>query len=512
MITRLKISGFKNLVDVDIHLGPFTCIAGPNAVGKSNLFDAIRFLSLTASHTLLEAAMLVRNEDARQGDVRGLFHRVADATDERMRFEVEMIVPRKAQDDLGQPALATANFLRYTLELRYRGEQGNEDFGRSPIEILREELVHIPVSQQGSSLPFHPASSWRKTAIETKHRSAPFISTGGEGATRVISLHQDGGSRGRAVKNPASQPRTVLSVVNADEGPTAVCAKRELESWVQLQLEPTELRKSDSMRAPFHLTAAGGNLPATLYRLAHSGAMSSGGAGADVTREAVYARVANRLKDLIEDVTAVGVERDEKRELLTLQVTGRDGTIHPARSLSDGTLRFLALAVMELDPVIQGVICIEEPENGISPARIPAMLELLRDIATDETDAVDADNPLRQVIINTHAPAVVLVVQDAALLMAESREAMQGAARFNKVVFSHFDGTWRDACDEQARVVTKGSLLAYLNPVPRADDGLDSFYAGIGRKTLSPPKSKECRVVDRDDLQPLLLHVAESRP
>ena len=53
MITRLKVSGFKNLVYVDIHLGPFTCIAGLNGVGKSNLFDAIRFLSSSASMTLV---------------------------------------------------------------------------------------------------------------------------------------------------------------------------------------------------------------------------------------------------------------------------------------------------------------------------------------------------------------------------------------------------------------------------------------------------------------------------
>jgi len=49
MLTRLKISNFKNLVDVDIHFGTFTCIAGANGVGKSNLFDAIKFLSLLAA-------------------------------------------------------------------------------------------------------------------------------------------------------------------------------------------------------------------------------------------------------------------------------------------------------------------------------------------------------------------------------------------------------------------------------------------------------------------------------
>ena len=49
MLTRLKVSGFKNLVGVDVRFGPFTCIAGANGIGKSNLFDAIAFLGALAS-------------------------------------------------------------------------------------------------------------------------------------------------------------------------------------------------------------------------------------------------------------------------------------------------------------------------------------------------------------------------------------------------------------------------------------------------------------------------------
>ena len=67
MLTRLKVTGFKNLVDVDVHFGPFTCIAGQNGVGKSNLFDAIRFLSALADKTFLDAAKSVRDEGERSG-------------------------------------------------------------------------------------------------------------------------------------------------------------------------------------------------------------------------------------------------------------------------------------------------------------------------------------------------------------------------------------------------------------------------------------------------------------
>ena len=41
MLTRLEVHGFKNLLDFELDLGPFNCIAGPNGVGKSNVFDAI---------------------------------------------------------------------------------------------------------------------------------------------------------------------------------------------------------------------------------------------------------------------------------------------------------------------------------------------------------------------------------------------------------------------------------------------------------------------------------------
>src|SRR6267142_2184118 len=100
MLTRLKVTGFKNLVDVDIRFGPFTCIAGVNGVGKSNLFDAIRFLSALADRPFLEAAKCVRDEDGKTGDVRSLFHRVENIPDAEMAFEAEMIIPEKGYDDL----------------------------------------------------------------------------------------------------------------------------------------------------------------------------------------------------------------------------------------------------------------------------------------------------------------------------------------------------------------------------------------------------------------------------
>jgi predicted ATPase/antitoxin (DNA-binding transcriptional repressor) of toxin-antitoxin stability system len=508
MLTRLKVNGFKNLVEVDVRFGPFTCIAGANGVGKSNLFDAIRFLSALADEPLIEAAKSVR--EGRTADVHNLFHRVGVHYDDRMSFEAEMIVPAEGEDDLGQKAKARITFLRYTLELVRRRDDSHLSLGG--LEIEKEELVHINLTDATKHLLFPHKPVWRQSALKGR-RTAAFLSTELESGTeggpqRVIKVHQDGGGGMPASRRAANLPRTVLSASNAAENQTVLLARREMQSWRLLQLEPSALRESDEFTAPTRLGTNGSHLAATLYRLARASR------SAESDEAWIYAQVADRLSDLIQDVREVGIDRDERRELLTLQVRGRDGTAHPARALSDGTLRFLALAVIELDPAAQGVLCLEEPENGIHPERIPAMLRLLQDIATDTDEAIGPNNPLRQVIINTHSPAVVSEVPDDSLIVAELKETVRPDdesiktlprnQRFQRVRFGCLEGTWRQKNvedGEEVNVVAKGKLLAYLNPISGPEHELDrNGHEMSGSK----PSTKTRRVVDRPDLQPLL--------
>ena len=491
MLTRLQVSGFKNLVDVDVRFGPFTCVVGPNGAGKSNLFDAIRFLHALAGHTLMEAAASVRDQDSRNADVRSLFHHAAGRHAGRMSFAAEMVVPARAVDDLGQEAKASITFLRYSLELAYR------DTGDSPtpgsLEITKEELVHIPQGVAGKHLLFpHRAKDWRRSVVRGQRRFPFFISTEEDGGHRVIKLHQDGGSSGRPLRRSATNlPRTVLSVANAAESPTVVVARREMEAWRMLQLEPSSLRRPDEFSAPTRLGTDGSHLAATLYRLARHAGLHGHDTSAEENTTRTCSQIAIRLSELIDDVRDISIDRDEKRELLTLYAQDGEGTRHPARALSDGTLRFLALAVLEMDPETQGVLCLEEPENGIHPARIPAILQLLRDIAVDASEPAGPENPLRQVIVNTHSPAVFQEVPDDSVVFVKTQEAMDAQKHlFRKAQFYCLSDTWRSEADGELSVVPRGDLLAYLNPVLR----------DVPREATV----KERRVVDREDLMPFM--------
>ncbi|NER19501.1 MAG: AAA family ATPase [Symploca sp. SIO1C2] len=506
MLTRLKVSGFKNLVDVDVRFGAFTCVAGANGVGKSNLFDAIRFLSALADLPLIEAALSVRDEGGRTGDIRSLFHRVGNEYDPKMFFTAEMIVPAEGVDDLGQTAQASITFLRYSLELAYREDDSIRSLGS--LELLKEELVHIKLGEAPKQLLFpHKAKTWRKSAVKGQRRAPFFISTAGEGTNRIIKLHQDGGISGRALARSAVDlPRTVLSVTNAAESPTALLARREMQSWQLLQLEPSSLRQPDPFTATPQLGTDGSHLPGTLYHLARLKKKQEMNRQSEAEVETqVYAQVAGRLAELLDDVDEVEIDRDDRRELLTLMVKTRDGTIHPARSLSDGTMRFLALAVLELDPEAQGLLCLEEPENGIHPERIPKILRLLQDIATDVEEPVERDNPLRQVVVNTHSPAVVQQVPEDSLLVAELKEEkMDSGQRFKRVCFSCLSDTWRHKAPEGISSVSMGKLLAYLNPVLTEESETDSNRNWEASQSSQRTQPKKRRVVDREDIQPLI--------
>ena len=184
--------------------------------------------------------------------------------------------------------------------------------------------------------------------------------------------------------------------------------------------------------------------------------------------DGICSQIAIRLSELIDDVRDIDIDRDEKRELLTLYAQDAEGTRYPARALSDGTLRFLALAVLEMDPEMEGVLCLEEPENGIHPARIPAILRLLRDIAVDTSEPAGPENPLRQVIVNTHSPAVFQEVPDDSVVFVKTQEAMDRQKHlYRKARFYCLSDTWRAKAGGELNVVPRGDLLAYLNPVLR---------------------------------------------
>jgi predicted ATPase len=468
MLTRLEVDGFKNLIGLRVDFGAFTCIAGENGTGKSNVFDAIHFLSLLADRSLLDAAQEVRGiHGERTGDPRDLFWNGYAAEHPQVRLAAEMIVPSEVEDDFGRPAKPSITFLRYELSLGYQPPGGAEKIGR--LTLLEESLGHINLSDAPRRLRFpHSATRFRKAVLRGHRSGKAFISTIIESGQPIIRIHQDGGSRGQPKPSAAYRaPATVVSTVTGADDPTILAARREMQSWRRLALEPSALRTSDRYVDPRVMDTNGRHLPATLFRVALSD--TSGGPNG------VYARVSGRLADLAGvRVRSLRVQEDDTRELLTIQLQESSGLELPARSLSEGTLRFLALCVLLEDPTVTGLLCMEEPENGVHPANLRAMVRLVEDLAVDTADAPGLDNPFRQVIVNTHSPGIVQLVNPADLLFADTAlRATPDGTRAHALRVRPMSDTWRAKQPDEIPV-TKLDILPYLTTPPGVQTRLES--------------------------------------
>lgn len=444
MLTRLRINGFKNLKDVDLRFGLFNCIAGSNGVGKSNLFDAICFLADLASMPIIHAATRVRGANGQLTDLKSLFAIGDDGKPLPMEFLIESIVPRQIEDDFERSGIPTATYLEYGLVL-HLAQEDDSALARDPIYIQKETLRAKRKKEAEHELGFTKSPEFIKQFIvDPNKRTSPFIETIDESGNKIIRLWGEGGRGGQPPKIPAKKsPQTVLAGVNAISHPTVLAMKREMQSWKLLQLEPTALRKPDEFGSDAKVTANGEHLAAALHRTG------------------LYADVAASLSELISGIDSVSVDSNDIRKLRTLCVE-MHGQRFSAGALSDGTLRFLALAVMASDPDAFGVICMEEPENGIHPLRIPQIVQLVKQLSdTESLTSNDWDhlNRLRQVIINTHSPLVVAELDTDELIMADAYYF----GGIQLVRFKPIFQTWRGKSLEVKDCVSKGQVIAYLD-------------------------------------------------
>lgn len=394
MITHIEIDGFKSFHQFAIDLHPFQVFIGPNGAGKSNLFDAITLLSHVAGdNTLIDAFRKGR------GEIGELFTLLPDGTRVReMIFAVEMLIAREIQDNSGVKAEVSATRLRYELAIEQRNEDGFER-----LYIKHESLRSIAGDddQWVRQIPNHLRKDWI-----VRSRRAPYISTNLEG--RLIYLHQDGRSGAKRETPLGFIERSILSQVNNAEYPTAWAARQEMLNWQFLQLDPVALRTPSNVYSnSIRLSADGSNLAAVLYRL---------------SRENEYALtdISRDMANLVSGILDITVKPIPERSVYAIEAHMTDNNNYSSRVLSDGTLRLLTLVTLKNDPHYFGVLCLEEPENGVHPFRLKLIVELLQQLATNFRDEQEDIYP-RQVLINTHSPSLLPYVGNVNVLFSDMR-------------------------------------------------------------------------------------------
>lgn len=107
-----------------------------------------------------------------------------------------------------------------------------------------------------------------------------------------------------------------------------------------------------------------------------------------------FRAVGRALHAAIPQVDGVDVDLDTRRGILDVQIC-QDRRLLSSRSISEGTLRLLALCAIAANPWPGRLVAFEEPENGVHPRRIGVVADLLTSLARKGRT---------QVVVSTHSP------------------------------------------------------------------------------------------------------------
>jgi len=132
------------------------------------------------------------------------------------------------------------------------------------------------------------------------------------------------------------------------------------------------LRRTADLRDSGYLFADGGNLPAYLFRLKRD-------------ERRAYDRVLSavrRIAPFFDDFVLRPLDENDSIVPLRWRSRESDEEFHVGY-LSDGTLRFIALAAVLLQPKPPHTIVIDEPELGLHPAAISEFVEMMLDRSAD---------------------------------------------------------------------------------------------------------------------------------
>ena len=356
MITSLRLVNFKNFADETLRVGPFTLLVGANASGKSNIRDAFRFLhGIGRGYTLAE---IIGGKFGAGGYMEWAGIRGAPNEVIRFRHEGLSVAVDAKMGDRG---------LSYILAAEYN------DFRSGGFKVTYEEL------KDGTKTVYSGRGLAETIWVES------------------VELLDRGDTVGQPFKSeqPALLQETAMFGEKRLIQDEPIRTMRSTLAGIRfLDLDSDRMRES-SFPGQAILGDRGENLPAVLEAIC-----------ADLERKSVLTSWLRELTPM--DVRDFKFPRDPSGRV-HLQIVERNGRKVSAYSASDGTLRFLGLLAALLGSGDGGLYFFEEIDNGIHPARLSLLIDLL------ERQTAKGDV---QVVATTHSPGLLDLVNDRTLRSA----------------------------------------------------------------------------------------------
>lgn len=376
MIRRIQALNYRCLRYVDVSLDRFHVLIGPNASGKSTLFDAIAFLGDLVRDGLEKA---VGKRTANFQDL------VWGRPERDMGFQlaVELEVPEELRERL--PSERDFRIFRYEVAIEQLGgatriasERGLLMPSHKRQRTMQRTLFPDPPTPPSAILVGGGRPGRRtvlsKSATGTDNFSIETATKAGKGWVTTIAFGPHRSTLGNLPESP-------------EKFPMATFVKRKLEQGVKpVFLDSGAMRRASPPEYGTNgFKVDGSNLPWVIKRLQDHHPT-------DFTEWLGHVRTV--LSDL-QDIRVIDRPEDRHAYLLLQYDTGVEV---PSWIASDGTMRLLALTLLAYLPDNREIYLLEEPENGVHPLAV----EGIRDSLSSAYDA--------QVLVSTHSPTLLALV------------------------------------------------------------------------------------------------------
>lgn len=353
MLTSLRLRNFKSFADAQAPFGPLTLLVGANASGKSNVLEALRVLKgLVAGKLSLE--QVLQGATGWPG-IRGGIREVVRSGGSDNVFTIDSVW----KFDLENTAY------EYSLECM-----------AAPRPLMHRELLR----RSGCETPVLEAH-----VVDKGHARRVEVSVDGK-VSRVLGAAEESwvGSVLALLSNFRSVMSSLFPILQEMKPSHDMDALlKRLGELMLVDVQPSMMRDYVPMETP-GMQENGANLSAVLWYLCQD---------AEQKRELV-----GWLSELCApELADIDFSTTDEGEVM-LRLIEKDGTRVSARSLSDGTLRFLGELVALRTAPEGSIILLEELGRELHPSRVHLLVEYLESM-TEERKI--------QVIATTHSPLVL---------------------------------------------------------------------------------------------------------
>ncbi|MCK5524857.1 MAG: AAA family ATPase [Thiomargarita sp.] len=348
MIKHIKVSQYRCFYSLDIELTQHQVLAGANGSGKTTLLDIpTLFGELLASNDINSVFFepTPSQNDARASNSIELIHQLQGHC---FSLSLEVQIPAHIKEILLNSLI---NFQPETVQYELKFEiVANEK-----LQIVQEHL-------------FLSSAENHFSVIQRTEKSTLFQAEG-QPQTFNFTIHPG---------------QLALSSMPADHRffLATLWFRDYLQQYTCLyQPQGFKLRQASPPRYRTGLNSEGRGLPWQILTLKKN--------QPDEFKE--WLELVQLALPSLQDIRVI--EREDDRHAY-LKIKYQNGIELPSSGLSDGTLSILALTILPYVTPLPQIITLEEPENGIHPSAIEAILQAIR--------AVDT-----QIWLTTHSPIVL---------------------------------------------------------------------------------------------------------